>query len=104
MATVAELRAQAEALLAQAEEQEANDKRKLFDGVIKKLADSGYTLDELLAYVKPKRKSLAGIAIEMKYAGPNGELYSGRGHHPSWLKEAIAGGKKLEDFLIKKSA
>ncbi len=38
-----------------------------------------------------------------KYQGPNGELWSGRGQPPKWMKPLIAAGKKKEDFLISKS-
>ncbi|HZV20384.1 MAG TPA: H-NS histone family protein [Hyphomicrobiales bacterium] len=36
-----------------------------------------------------------------KYRGPNGELWSGKGPPPKWMKPLLAKGKKKEDFLIK---
>jgi DNA-binding protein H-NS len=39
--------------------------------------------------------------IAPKYRGPAGELWSGRGLTPRWLRDAIKKGKKREDFLIK---
>jgi len=36
-----------------------------------------------------------------RYQGPNGELWSGRGPSPRWMKPLLAKGKKKEDFLIK---
>ena len=36
----------------------------------------------------------------IKYRGPKGETWSGRGTTPLWLKALLRGGKKKEDFLI----
>lgn len=101
MATVADLRAQADALLRQAEEQEAAERAKLFDGILKKLSDAGHTVEALAEYARPKRVSNAGSNLEPRFKGPGGELWSGRGHQPQWLKDAIAAGKTKEDFAIK---
>ena len=42
--------------------------------------------------------------VPPKYRGPSGETWAGRGAKPRWLVAAIRGGKKLDDFLIDKSA
>src|SRR5262249_11350366 len=42
--------------------------------------------------------------VPPKYRGPSGETWAGRGAMPRWLVAAIKGGKKLDDFLIDKSA
>ena len=47
---------------------------------------------------------LKGRKVPPKYRGPSGETWSGRGAKPRWLVAAIKGGKKLDDFLIDKSA
>jgi DNA-binding protein H-NS len=49
-----------------------------------------------------KKKSLAGTKVAPKYRGPNGETWAGRGATPAWMRDAIKGGKKREDFLIAK--
>ena len=46
---------------------------------------------------------LKGKKVPPKYRGPSGETWAGRGEKPRWLV-AIKGGKKLDDFLIDKSA
>jgi DNA-binding protein H-NS len=52
-----------------------------------------------------RRKSpLRGRKVAPKYRGPSGETWAGRGARPRWLVAAIKGGKKLEYFLIDKSA
>ena len=47
---------------------------------------------------------LKGRKVAPKYRGPGGETWAGRGARPRWLVEALKGGKKLDDFLIAKSA
>jgi len=48
--------------------------------------------------------ALRGRKVRPKYRGPSGETWAGRGAKPRWLAAAIKGGKKLDDFLIDKSA
>jgi DNA-binding protein H-NS len=48
--------------------------------------------------------ALKGRKVPPKYRGPSGETWAGRGARPLWLVAAIKGGKKLENFLIDKSA
>src|SRR5262245_33134990 len=48
--------------------------------------------------------ALKGRKVPPKYRGPSGQTWAGRGARPRWLVAAIKGGKKLEDFLIDKSA
>jgi DNA-binding protein H-NS len=48
--------------------------------------------------------ALRGRKAPPKYRAPSGETWAGRGARPRWLVAAIRGGKKLDDFLIDKSA
>jgi DNA-binding protein H-NS len=48
--------------------------------------------------------ALMGRKVPPKYRSPSGETWAGRGAKPRWLVAAIKGGKKLDDFLIDKSA
>jgi DNA-binding protein H-NS len=50
------------------------------------------------------RSALKGMKVPPKYRGPSGETWAGRGARPRWLVAAIKSGKKLDDFLIDKSA
>jgi DNA-binding protein H-NS len=47
---------------------------------------------------------LKGRKVPPKYRGPSGETWAGRGARPRWLVDAIKEGKKLDDFLIDRSA
>jgi DNA-binding protein H-NS len=48
--------------------------------------------------------TLKGRKVPPKYRSRSGETWAGRGAKPKWLVAAIKGGRKLEDFLIDKSA
>ena len=48
--------------------------------------------------------AMRGRKVAPKYRGPSGETWAGRGARPRWLVGAIKEGKKLDDFLIDKSA
>src|SRR5215471_13567856 len=48
--------------------------------------------------------ALKGTKVPPKYRSPSGDTWAGRGAKPRWLVAAIKGGKKLDDFLIDKSA
>jgi DNA-binding protein H-NS len=54
--------------------------------------------------VRGGESALRGRKVPPKYRGPSGETWAGRGAKPRWLVAAIKGGKKLDDFLIDKSA
>ena len=47
---------------------------------------------------------LRGKKVPPKYRSRSGDTWAGRGAKPKWLVAAIKGGKKLDDFLIDKSA
>jgi DNA-binding protein H-NS len=54
--------------------------------------------------VRDARSALKGRKVPPKYRGPSGETWAGRGARSRWLVAAVKGGKKLDDFLIDKSA
>ena len=54
--------------------------------------------------VRGRGSVLKGRKVPPKYRGPSGETWAGRGAKPRWLVAAIKSGKKLDDFLIDKSA
>jgi DNA-binding protein H-NS len=54
--------------------------------------------------VRGRGSALKGKKVPPKYRSPSGETWAGRGARPRWLVAAVKGGKKLDDFLIDKSA
>lgn len=52
-------------------------------------------------YSEKQPSKLKGRKLEPKYKDPvSGKTWAGRGRLPSFVKEAIASGKTLEDFKI----
>mgnify|MGYP000099710663 CR=1 FL=1 len=42
----------------------------------------------------------AAGTVPVKYRGPNGETWSGRGRQPNWLTALVEAGHTLEEFLV----
>jgi DNA-binding protein H-NS len=64
-------------------------------------------LEALSGQAPSKRRassSLRGRRVPPKYRSPSGETWAGRGARPKWMVEALKRGRKMEDFLIDKSA
>jgi DNA-binding protein H-NS len=63
----------------------------------------GFSLDELLGKGQGGRRQRSdkGIKLKPKYVGPNGEIYTGRGPTPKWLKSLERKGEKREKYLVK---
>src|SRR5215831_5150574 len=75
--------------------------------LVKRRADIERQLKRLDGGARAARRggsSLKGTKVPPKYRSPSGETWAGRGARPHWLVAAIKGGKKLDDFLIDKSA
>jgi DNA-binding protein H-NS len=71
----------------------------------KELASLGQDFVEVgrIAVYGRKKSSLAGRKVAPKYRDKKGNVWAGRGATPVWLREAIKGGAKHDDFLIGKS-
>src|SRR5215831_19330527 len=54
--------------------------------------------------VRGSGSALKGRKVPPKYRSRSGETWAGRGAKPRWLVDAIKRGRKLDDFLIDKSA
>jgi len=71
---------------------------------LRALASSkGFTLDELMGRGASGRRQRSdkGVKLKPKYKGPNGEIYTGRGPTPKWLKALERKGEKREKYLVK---
>jgi DNA-binding protein H-NS len=91
-------------------------RRKEIEGVVARIREAiavyGLTASDLgLSGAKrgPKPKAAAKRARKAgkatsarpaKFRDENGNSWGGRGPRPQWLRTALAGGKKLEDFAI----
>jgi len=86
------------------------DLRKRVDGMLlERRAELQKQLERIAVVGGPRvvrggGSALRGRKVPPKYRGRSGETWAGRGARPRWLVAAIKGGKKLDDFLIDKSA
>lgn len=48
----------------------------------------------------PKKSVKKRASVPVKYKGPNGETWTGRGRTPRWLVTAESAGKKREHFAV----
>ena len=109
MPTYLELKEQAEKLLAQAEQLRRQETEDAIADIKAKVKAYGLTAEDLGLSVSsssrqraPRRSSSAKPAAPAKYRGPNGETWAGgRGRKPQWVVDALAKGRKLEDFEIR---
>lgn len=106
MATYLELRAKGEKLLAEAEELRVKELKDVIEDIKQKMKSYGLSAQDLGfsgGGVTRRKRSSTGPAAKaaVKYRGPNGETWSGgRGRKPRWVTEALAAGKKLEQFAV----
>ena len=109
--TVAELTALRDAAEAKRLEKLDEAKNAVLAETRAKLAELGLTLEAVLpASASPppagsgqggqgrKKRSDAGQPLAVKYRGPSGETWSGRGRVPKWLQTLEAEGRSREEF------
>ncbi|ODU05149.1 MAG: hypothetical protein ABS89_02370 [Thiobacillus sp. SCN 63-1177] len=98
MATYKELKAQAEALLQQAEAARRAEIAAVVAEIQAKMREYGITLADLRGGAK---KSRSRAAVAAKYRNPaTGESWSGRGRAPKWLADEMAKGRARDEFLV----
>lgn len=101
----AAMEAEMAALQKSLDEARRAERANVIASIRKMLADNGLTVEDLglKSAVKVSRNTgdLSGRKVAPKYSDGAGHTWTGRGLQPHWIKAALAGGKKLEDFLIK---
>ncbi len=97
MATSAELRAQAQQLLQQAEQIERNEKDEAVRMIKELMTEHGLSIED---FSGKRRASGPTNKVPAKYRGPEGQEWSGRGRMPLWISQQIEQGKSREDFAI----
>jgi DNA-binding protein H-NS len=65
-------------------------------------AARGLSFDEIMGKGPGGRRQRSdkGVKLKPKYKGPNGEIYTGRGPTPKWLKALERKGEKREKYLV----
>jgi DNA-binding protein H-NS len=119
MSRISELIQQRDALAAQQaaldkalRELQSAERQAAIEKIRALMAENGLTVADLVAGEGRKakgrppksadgRSANAGKPVAAKYRNTaTGETWSGRGLKPKWLSAALAGGAKIEDFLI----
>ena len=106
LSTYIELKAQAEALMAQAEVARKNELAEVIQGIKAKIKEFGLTAADLglggsVAAAPRKAAAKSKSTAPAKYRGPNGELWAGGlGRKPEWVRTVLAEGKNIDDYLI----
>jgi DNA-binding protein H-NS len=70
-----------------------------------KAAQLGLDLGDLLNRSEPRTnvgrvRNDAGKGVPVRYRGPDGQTWSGRGRMPLWLRDAIVHGQSKEAFAV----
>ena len=82
-------------------------RKQVGETLLKRRAEIENQLARMGAVVSGARgggSTLKGKKVPPKYRSPSGETWAGRGARPVWLVAAIKDGKKIDHFLIDKSA
>jgi len=93
-------------LIARAQKAITSKKEEAKAGTLNKLKAlanaEGFSLDELMGKGPGGRRQRSdkGVKLKPKYKGPNGEIYTGRGPTPKWLKTLERKGEKREKYLV----
>jgi len=101
-----QLTALIEAAEAKRAEKQEEAKAALIEEFRGKAAELGLELEKLLpgaTAAQPSGRRTrrdAGGSVAVRFRGPNGETWSGRGRMPKWLSVMEAQGRKREEFRI----
>lgn len=109
MTTYHELLAQRDALDAQISDALRAESVEAVDTVRRLIADYALTAKDCGFTSAPKAtvtKITRGpaYAAPVKYRGPNGETWTGRGRAPGWLDAIVRAGGNRDDYLAQKVA
>lgn len=102
MPTYSELMAQAQSLMAQAEQARKAEIAGVIADIKGKMKQYGITVADLGGAAPAARKpGKTKSAAPAKYKGPNGELWAGGpGRKPQWVRDLIESGKSIESYRI----
>ena len=99
MTSYIELKTQAEALLAQAEQIRQEERAGVIASIHAQLREHGLTVEDLAT--ASRKPAASRSKLPAKYKGPNGELWAGGpGRKPEWVKAVLAAGQGLDQYLI----
>lgn len=102
LAQRAQLQEQIQALDAQINTQQQEQKAAVIAEMLARMREAGIAPQELIAKSGgSKNAATKGKRVPVKYRNTaTGDSWSGRGKQPNWLKQALAAGRKLDDFAV----
>lgn len=104
MSSLIEIQNQIASLQKQAEEIRATELAQTVQDILAKMDAFGITVDDLDRAKGRTRKgssvAKSGNPAPVKFRGPNGETWTGRGLMPRWLAAMVATGKSKESFAV----
>lgn len=103
MSSLIEIQNQIALLQKQAEEIRANELAQVIQDILTKMDAYGITVDDLDRGRGRTRKvgsTKSANPAPVKFRGPNGETWSGRGLMPRWLAALVAEGQAKESFAV----
>jgi DNA-binding protein H-NS len=101
-----ELTALIQAAEAKRAEKQEEARHALIEEFRSKAAELGLPFEALLPSAAPAQGAArrtrrdAGGSVAVRFRGPNGETWSGRGRMPKWLSAMEAEGRKKEEFRV----
>lgn len=102
MAELEQLEAQILELHARANALRTEKRANVIAELVNKIADYNVSANELFSgrKVKSTKSGKHSSPATVKFRGPNGETWSGRGLTPRWLVAQISEGKTKESFAV----
>jgi len=103
MTTLIDIQNQIAALQKQAEQIKAQEFENAVQEIKEKMAAYGITLADLQGAKGRARKAASGkvgVPAPVKFRGPNGETWSGRGLMPRWLSALVAQGNSKDKYAV----
>lgn len=101
MTTLKSLQEQKIALERQIAELQQKSRSDAVEQIRALMKESGLKISDLSAGAATGKNAKPGKKVPPKYRNAaTGDVWSGRGLKPNWLKAEITAGKKLEDFAI----
>jgi len=101
MATYSELMAQAQSLMAQAEQARKTELASVIADIKARMKQYGITVADLGGGAPVKKAGKSKSGAPAKFRGPNGELWAGGpGRKPEWVRAVLAKGESLDAYRI----
>jgi len=76
------------------------EKQRVLDQIRELAGSIGMTPEELLGRQVKARAGTATVAAKYRHPDDPSQTWSGRGKRPTWVNDALAAGKTLDDLAV----